>query len=255
MANEAGWNPDPTGRHEYRYWDGDRWTDQVADGGVAGSDPLPGGDPTVVGAAAPHDPTLTGAPVAGAPTGAAPAAGGDPSGDRGSKRGLLIGAAIAAVIIIAGGLFLLLRDDDGGETQQASTTPTSVDEAEDESTDTDGADETTDGSEETTDGTTDDDIFDDGTDLGDSEDFEDITDFGDPDAMADMIADLYQDMLGLTAEQAECLADEVVSLMGDDGDFDQNDPAAMETVFEAFDNCGISMSDLGTDGGFGPPGG
>jgi hypothetical protein len=253
MANEAGWNPDPTGRHEYRYWDGERWTDQIADGGVAGSDPLPGGDPTVVGEAAPHDPTLTGAPVAGAPTATAPTAGGDPSGDKGSKRGLIIGAAIAAVIIIAGGLFLLLRDDDGDETQQASTTPTSVDEAEDETTDTD--DETTDGPtdddifDETTDGPTDDDIFDDGTDL------DDFGDFGDPDAMADMIADLYQDMLGLSSEQAECLADEVVALMDDGGDFDQNDPAAMETVFEAFDTCGISMSDLGTDGGFGPPGG
>jgi hypothetical protein len=249
MTNEAGWNADPTGRHEYRYWDGARWTDQVADGGVAGSDPLPAGDPTTVGAAAPHDPTLTGAPVAGAPAAAAPAAGGDPSSNGGSKRGLLIGAAIAAVIILAGGLFLLLRDDDGDETQQASTSPTSVDEAEDETTDTDG---TTDGTEETTDGTEE---TTDGTDLDDFEDFEDFEDLGEPDAMADMIADLYQDMLGLSSEQAECLADEIVSLMGDGTEFDQNDPAAMENVFEAFDDCGISMSDLGTDGGFGPPGG
>jgi hypothetical protein len=36
----ASWQPDPTGRHEYRYWDGAAYTDQVADAGVAGVDPL-----------------------------------------------------------------------------------------------------------------------------------------------------------------------------------------------------------------------
>jgi hypothetical protein len=47
-AAPPGWNPDPTGRHEYRYWDGTAWTDDVADGGVAATDPVgdaaPGGD-------------------------------------------------------------------------------------------------------------------------------------------------------------------------------------------------------------------
>src|SRR5689334_16352500 len=28
------WAIDPTGRHEYRYWDGMRWTAQVANAGV-----------------------------------------------------------------------------------------------------------------------------------------------------------------------------------------------------------------------------
>ena len=36
----AGWHPDPVGRHEYRYWDGVAWTDQVSDAGVVASDPL-----------------------------------------------------------------------------------------------------------------------------------------------------------------------------------------------------------------------
>jgi hypothetical protein len=35
-----GWHPDPLGRHHLRYWDGDRWTEHVADSGVAGIDPL-----------------------------------------------------------------------------------------------------------------------------------------------------------------------------------------------------------------------
>ena len=42
-----GWNPDPTGRHEYRWWDGTQWTERVADGGATAVDPLdatgPGG--------------------------------------------------------------------------------------------------------------------------------------------------------------------------------------------------------------------
>jgi len=36
----AGWHPDPAGRHEYRYWDGVAWTDQVSDAGAVASDPL-----------------------------------------------------------------------------------------------------------------------------------------------------------------------------------------------------------------------
>jgi hypothetical protein len=34
----AAWHPDPTGRHQHRYWDGTRWTDWVADGGVTARD-------------------------------------------------------------------------------------------------------------------------------------------------------------------------------------------------------------------------
>jgi Protein of unknown function (DUF2510) len=37
----AGWFPDPVGRHHYRYWDGTRWTEHVADEGVVGVDHLP----------------------------------------------------------------------------------------------------------------------------------------------------------------------------------------------------------------------
>src|SRR5437763_5789191 len=37
----AAWVSDPTRQHEARYWDGQRWTEHVSDGGVAGTDPLP----------------------------------------------------------------------------------------------------------------------------------------------------------------------------------------------------------------------
>jgi hypothetical protein len=33
------WQPDPTGRHQHRYWDGATWTDQVADAGGQSTDP------------------------------------------------------------------------------------------------------------------------------------------------------------------------------------------------------------------------
>lgn len=37
---QPGWYPDPVGRHQYRYWDGSAWKDDVADGGQASTDPL-----------------------------------------------------------------------------------------------------------------------------------------------------------------------------------------------------------------------
>jgi hypothetical protein len=36
-----GWFPDPTGRHDHRWWDGAEWTGHVADSGIAATDPLP----------------------------------------------------------------------------------------------------------------------------------------------------------------------------------------------------------------------
>jgi Protein of unknown function (DUF2510) len=34
-----GWGADPFGRHQWRYWDGSRWTEQVADGATQSTDP------------------------------------------------------------------------------------------------------------------------------------------------------------------------------------------------------------------------
>jgi hypothetical protein len=34
----AGWHPDPTGRHQHRWFDGSAWTIHVSDGGVASTD-------------------------------------------------------------------------------------------------------------------------------------------------------------------------------------------------------------------------
>jgi hypothetical protein len=39
QESPAGWQPDPLGRYEYRWWDGADWTADVSVGGVASTDP------------------------------------------------------------------------------------------------------------------------------------------------------------------------------------------------------------------------
>ena len=36
----AGWQPDPSGRHELRYWDGSTWSAHVSNSGVVAQDPM-----------------------------------------------------------------------------------------------------------------------------------------------------------------------------------------------------------------------
>lgn len=36
----SGWYPDPSGRHQHRYWDGSTWTAHVSTAGIASSSPL-----------------------------------------------------------------------------------------------------------------------------------------------------------------------------------------------------------------------
>jgi len=73
MAHEAGWYPDPSGRHEHRYWDGSRWTEHVASHGRPGTDPdLSSAPPPTVNRAT--DKVLRDVEKAGA-TGAGPGGG------------------------------------------------------------------------------------------------------------------------------------------------------------------------------------
>ncbi len=58
----AGWNTDPTGRFQLRYWDGAAWTDHVSTNGVQQTDPVAGGAP--VTPVAPVGAPPTAAPVA-----------------------------------------------------------------------------------------------------------------------------------------------------------------------------------------------
>lgn len=64
------WRPDPEGRFEYRWWDGQGWTDQVARGGQVTTAPLGAGGPPPPGAQPPppqggSQPGHTGDPAAG----------------------------------------------------------------------------------------------------------------------------------------------------------------------------------------------
>jgi hypothetical protein len=45
LSEQSGsWQPDPFGRHQYRYWDGTQWTESVSNDGVVTNDP-PTADP------------------------------------------------------------------------------------------------------------------------------------------------------------------------------------------------------------------
>jgi len=68
----ASWLPDPTGRHHHRYWDGTRWTEHVADAGVAATDPQ-GAPDLPPPAAGPAEPPSPEEPAAAAPAAEEPA--------------------------------------------------------------------------------------------------------------------------------------------------------------------------------------
>jgi hypothetical protein len=153
----SGWQRDPTARHEYRYWDGSRWTDDVSDRGVTTTDPMPPGpgadptqviDPTQAFPSAPAAPTEAyGQPPAsgnrsdGAPgfgpygtlpnqpgaygsygSGGGPPAAGPPP-NTGARTGLFVGIGVLVVAVVAGVAFLLTKDDD--DPDETSTLPLS----------------------------------------------------------------------------------------------------------------------------------
>ena len=245
-TNPAGWQPDPTGRHDHRYWDGSGWTDNVSDAGVAGTDPYTAAsaapDPTVADAAAPSSQ----APAWGEPSAAAPAdataawsatpgapvppippqaASGAPAGGGGSKKGLLIGGAILAAIAIAVVAVLALDGDDDDKVNASNTEDTT----------------TTEGG-------------------------------GDSDGVRGELIELLQrdDQGALSQEQAECTADVVIDTIGADRlegvDFSADEPPAdlaedfSAAFLAAVDECdldigGLTDSDTSTtvgsdDGGF-----
>ena len=139
-APAAGWNPDPTGRHEYRYWDGDRWTDDVSDTGVTSVDPVDGapsigGEPTAM-----VDPTQRfGAPTGPQPGPYQPQPGAyDPmysSGQippaqpprSGPPTGLIVGVAALALALIVGLVVVLTGGDDDTATDDPTATESTTD--------------------------------------------------------------------------------------------------------------------------------
>ncbi|MEO7428515.1 MAG: DUF2510 domain-containing protein [Acidimicrobiales bacterium] len=216
--NASGWQPDPTGRFEHRYWDGSAWTDHVSNAGVATTDaftaspsdaaagapdsvddapgwgdptatqPTPAADPTSVWPAAPPPPGIT--PPLGAGSGALAAA------SAGSKKGFLIGGiALVAVAAVVAGLLLM----GGGGNGDGST----------------GSTDTTAGS------------------IGSGGEL--------PADFEQQLADVYENSMGLPRDKARCLAGKISDAVKS-GTLSQDQ--AMRDIFSYFSDCNIDMSEF-----------
>lgn len=88
MSIPPAWHPDPTGKHDHRWWDGTRWTEHVADRGVASVDPIeaPGEQTGGPGADA-GGPGATPATQAGDPGATAGGEAGGPGATPGAEAG------------------------------------------------------------------------------------------------------------------------------------------------------------------------
>jgi uncharacterized protein DUF2510 len=106
-----GWFPDPTGRHEKRWWDGQSWGDWIADAGSVGEDPL---------TPAPAVPVTAGEPAPATPaeafpvTAAAAAAESGPGRHRNRRLQVFALAAVAALIAAVAVVVVQRGDDDSG---------------------------------------------------------------------------------------------------------------------------------------------
>src|SRR5918994_5797893 len=231
-----GWLPDPDARHEYRYWDGSGWTDDVADGGVASTDPVSGGVPAppppssgVEPGGEPGtepttqiDPTeefpVSPVPPARPYPGAGAAGVGPDSGQyaqypaptRPGKRpstALIAGLVVLAIALVGGGIWLLVRDDGDESADDAS-------EVSDESGDDTGE---TSGDDTASDDTTGDDTAGDDTpgDESGSSLPEDL-DLGNENAIVDAIASALEDVAGgeITHDQAVCVSEGFIDEFG-----------------------------------------
>jgi Protein of unknown function (DUF2510) len=207
-APTPGWQPDPTGRHEYRYWDGSSWTDDVSDGGNASTDPM--------GDAAPTAPFDTTQPYGGGPTGPAGpegpggAPGYGPYGGSGQyppaqpkksgpSTGLLVGLGVLAVALIA--LVAVLVIGSGDDDEDNATDDTTEETTDDTSSDDTATDDTSSDDTATDDTGTDDTAPDDPSD----------------DAIVDgMAAGIASGSDQITDEQAQCAAQAIVDELGVD---------------------------------------
>lgn len=97
------WHPDPTGRHQFRWFDGNTFTDQVADGGVVAVDSM-------------HTSAAVGAPPQPGPSDPQPPAG-EPATQatqRSRRRWPLLVGAVAVLALAGAAIVVTTRDDDDG---------------------------------------------------------------------------------------------------------------------------------------------
>jgi Protein of unknown function (DUF2510) len=286
-ASAPGWQPDPSGRHEYRYWDGSAWTDDVSDAGATSLDPLPtvpppGGpgdpapsgeptaalDPSAAGQpTAAVDPTQSidptaayGTPAPGAPGGYPPADAGAGPGGYGPTAGFpAYGGPVPPdkpprsgpstwLLAGLGALALALI--------VAIVVVLTGDDGDGDETSTSDTTEsvTTEPDSDTSDTTEADDSTDTSIDL-DSGD----VDFNDPEvreAIVDVVADQLESS-GFTREQAECFTDAMLDGLGPDrlaeigesgGDMSSLTPEDMSSIMDAVADCGVPIPGGEVDG-------
>jgi hypothetical protein len=256
-----GWLPDPTSRHQYRYWDGARWTDDVANDGVASTDAL--GDPTPLGSVldAPADPTYPPAadatqqvdptqqyPIAGQAGPSTPYGGyyagsepPTPPARKGPPAGLIAALAVLAVALLGGLVYFLVRDDDGGSSDNAA-------EVSDEGSSTTDPNRSDTGDGNGTDG---------GGDSGTSDStLPDDLDSENADQLVELMADNMEQAAGgvLSHEEATCISRgmldklglERIVEIGESGDNPFTDPELTSQLFSIMEDCGVSLEDLAT---------
>ena len=122
-APTPGWNPDPAGRHEYRYWDGARFTDDVADGGATAVDPMtpsPEPPPTAVQPPVPPAPPV--------PAAVPPPPSYDDLDDGPSGRSTLLLAVLALLVVglTAAIIVVVLNTGGSGDDDDAATDDTTT---------------------------------------------------------------------------------------------------------------------------------
>ncbi|MGH9110873.1 MAG: DUF2510 domain-containing protein [Acidimicrobiales bacterium] len=255
-APAPGWLPDPDARHEYRYWDGSGWTDNVADGGVASTDPLggipapaptpapwPGAEPTTQIDSTEQFPTSPVPPTSQYPgpgaTGLGPDSGPGPGHypqypaptppRKRPSAGLIAGLAVLAIAGIGGSIWLLVSDDGGDSSDDDTEIGDKSDHPSNDTADDDTSDDDTSG-----DDTSGDDTSGDGLLPGD-------LDLEDEDAIVDMLATSIEQASDgqITHEQAVCVSQGVIDEFGTSGADPFNDSGMQDQLRDILDGCDI----------------
>jgi hypothetical protein len=260
----SGWHRDPTARHEYRYWDGSRWTDDVSDRGVTATDPMPAGgpgaDPTEVidatqaypasPAPGPGGPASQQAPGAFGAYGTMPpgppgaygsyGSGGMPPATpakKGPKTALLVGLGLLALVAVVVAAVLLTGGDDD-------------DTATDELSDLDLPDDSTTGDDL---GSGDSGDSGDSGESGESgevpDDLGDLSEMDPSEIPPDLITDLVVEQLvasgAYTEEQATCITEKIfdelsmeeLAEIGESGDMSSISPDQLDGMSDAMAEC------------------
>jgi len=105
---QPGWHPDPTGRHELRYFNGAAWTGDIADAGARGVDPVGWIGPTSPTAQTGQVGQIGGPRTGGTPDAPAPAAAWAGAPARRRASGLAIAGMVLGIVGVVTGLAVVV---------------------------------------------------------------------------------------------------------------------------------------------------